>query len=335
MRAIILRRLLIIPASLFFVITLSYLLVELMPGDPALAIAGSTASEREVAIIRSELGLDRPFGERYVDYVGGVLRGDFGRSFFDGQEVRNDIVRYFPASLELMVLSVILAALIGLSLGATAGYFRRRAPDTAARIVITATQAIPEFLIGLLLIFFVFYLWRWAPAPIGRLGLTDTYPPVVTRFLLIDLVLAGDWRGFTSAVHRSVLPVVTLGIGTAAYFAKVARTTIGAAMESRQVQFARACGLSEFKVLQYALLQARTPILTYTAILIGTLVGGASIIETMFSWQGLGQWGLQSIIALDVPAIQGFIIVTGLFTMVVYLVLDLLVALLDPRITHD
>ena len=330
-----LRRLLLIPISMFFVVSFSYLLVDLMPGDPALAIAGTTASEREVLIIRHELGLDRPFDERYVGFVTGVVQGDFGRSFFNGQDVLEDIFRYLPASLELMIVSLSLAAVIGLSIGALAGYFRRRAPDSIARIAITALQAVPEFLIGLLLIFVVFYLWRLAPPPIGRLGITDTYPAVVTRFLFLDLIIAGDWDGLGSALHRSLLPVLTLAIGTAAYFAKVSRTTIGAAMESKQVQFARACGLSEFKVLRCALLQARTPILTYTAILIGALVGGASIIETMFSWQGLGQWGLHAILALDVPAIQGFIIATGLFSMTVYLLLDLVVAALDPRVTHE
>lgn len=329
------RRLLLIPISMFFVITFSYFLVEMMPGDPALAIAGTTASEREVTIIRQQLGLDRPFDERYASFIAGVVQGDFGISFFDGQSVRESIFRFLPASLELMILSLSLAALIGISIGAMAGYFRRRAPDSIARIGITALQAVPEFLIGLLLIFTVFYLWRLAPPPVGRLGLSDSYPDPVTRFLFLDLIIAGDWDGLVSALHRALLPVLTLAIGTAAYFAKVSRTTIGAAMESRQVQFARACGLSEFMVLRYALLQARTPILTYAAILIGTLVGGASIIETMFAWQGLGQWGLASIIALDVPAIQGFIIATGLFSMLVYLALDLLVAALDPRVTHE
>jgi len=331
----VLRRLIIIPISLFFVVAFSYGLVEIMPGDPALAIAGNTANEREVAIIRAELGLDRPFDERFVKFFTDIAQGDLGRSFFDGQIVSHEITRYFPASVEIMVLSLLFAGLIGLSLGALAGYFRQRAPDSVARIVITALQAVPEFLIALLLIFFIFYLWRWAPAPIGRLSLTDTYPPVVTNFLFIDLILAGDWNGLRSTAHRSVLPVATLAIGTAAYFAKVARATIGAAMSSKQVQFARACGLSEFKVLQYALLQARGPIITYTAILVAALVGGASIIETMFSWRGLGQWGLQAILNKDVPAIQGFVIATGSFTMIVYLALDLVVAALDPRIRHD
>lgn len=332
---VVIRRLIVIPVSLFLVVTFSYLLVEIMPGDPAFVIAGTGASEEEVAKIRTDLGLDRPLVDRYLSYVGNVLRGDFGNSFFTGSDVGDDILRFFPASLELMTMALSLAAVFGVTVGAIAGYFRKRAPDHIARIAVTMVQAVPDFLVGLLLIFFVFFLWKIAPAPIGRLGLTDTYPPVVTRFLLLDLAIAGDWDGLRSALHRSMLPVLTLAIGLSAYLARLSRTTIGAAMNSRQVQFARACGLSELRVLHYAILEARTPIITYTAILVGVLIGGMSIIETMFAWQGLGEWGLKSIIALDVPAIQGFIVVTGLFTMLVYLALDLIVVALDPRLRHD
>lgn len=331
----ILKRLLIIPPTLFFITTVAFLLVEIMPGDPALVILGNGASEAELIRIRSELGLDLPMGERYVNYLGGLLRGDLGTSFFTGQPVLADILKFLPASIELVVLSLILAGIIGTTMGALSGYFRGRLPDRVTRVIITSLQAIPDFLIGLMLIFFIFYLWRLAPSPTGRLGIIDTYPPTVTGFLLVDLALAGDWKTFGTALHRSLLPVLTLALGSMAYFAKIARTTVGAAMWSRQVQFARACGLPEWRVLQYALLASRTSILTYTAILFGAMVGGSSIIETMFAWQGLGQWGLSSILALDIPAIQGFVIVTGLITMTVYLALDLLVVALDPRIQHD
>lgn len=332
---IVLRRLAFIPLAMFAVITISFMLVSIMPGDPALAILGSTATEQEVATVRSQLGLDRPLAERYVDYVANVLHGDFGRSFFTGQNIGDEILKYFPASVELVVMSLLLSATIGIPLGAMAGYFRERAPDRATRGLIAGLQAIPEFLIGLLLIFFLFYVLRVAPSPLGRLGITDIYPKPVTNFLLPDLAIAGDWKTLGTALHRSMLPVLTLALGAVPMFVKITRTTVGAAMGSKQVQFARACGLQEWRVLQYALYQARTPILTYTAMLFGAMVGGSAIIETMFSWQGLGQWGLNAIIALDIPAIQGFVIVTGLFTMLVYLALDLIVAALDPRIKHD
>lgn len=332
---LLLVRLALIPITLIGVVTLSFLLVEIMPGDPALVILGNTASADEAERIRTELGLDLAFGQRYVDYMAAVFQGDLGNSFFTGRPVLDDILRYLPASLELVTISLFCGAVIGISLGAIAGYWRDRAPDGFTRIVVTTIQALPDFLIGLLLIFALFYLLRIVPAPLGRLGLLDTYPPGVTGFLFIDLIIAGDWSTLASALRHSVMPVATLTLASVAYFAKTTRAAIGTAMFSRHTQFARACGLPERQVLRCALLVARTPILTYTAILFAAMVGGSSIIETMFSWQGLGQWGLSAILALDIPAIQGFVIATGLLTMLVYLTLDILVAALDPRVRHD
>lgn len=332
---LILIRLALIPVTLLGVVTLAFLLVEVMPGDPALTILGNTASAEEADRIRRELGLDLPLAQRYLDYMSGVFSGDLGRSFFTGKPVLEDIRRFLPASIELVTLSLFCGAVLGISLGAAAGYWRDRAPDGASRVVITTIQALPEFLIGLLLIFTLFYLLRIAPAPLGRLGLLDSYPPRVTGFLFLDLTLAGDWPTLRSALHRTLMPGLTLTLGSLAYFAKVTRSAVGTAMSSKQVVFARACGLPEWQVLRYALLVARTPILTYTAILFATMVGGSSIIETMFAWQGLGQWGLAAILARDIPAIQGFVIVTGTITMLVYLVLDMIVAALDPRIRHE
>jgi ABC-type dipeptide/oligopeptide/nickel transport system permease component len=331
----VITRLALIPATLFVIVSCAFLLVELMPGDPALAILGNTANAEEVERVRSELGLDQTLGTRYFTFLGDAARGDLGNSFFTGQPVLDDIFRFLPASIELVSVSLLLAALVGIGAGAIAGYYRSRMPDGIVRVIVTTLQALPEFLIGLLLIFFLFYLWRIAPAPLGRLGLMDVYPPAVTGFLTIDLIIARDWSTLQSMMHRSMLPVLTLTLGAIAYFAKITRSAVAASMSSRQVQFARACGLPEWRVLHYALLTARTQILTYTAILFGAMIGGSSIIETMFAWQGLGQWGLAAILARDIPAIQGFVIATGLMTMIVYLLLDIVVALLDPRIRHD
>ncbi|WP_319496021.1 ABC transporter permease [uncultured Cohaesibacter sp.] len=329
------RRLLFIPLALFGVITISFLLVSLMPGDPALSILGTTASAQEVADLRSKLGLDLPMPSRYGTYVLQVLSGDLGNSFFTGQPILGEIVKYMPASIELVVMALIVAFFLGVPLGAIAAYYRGRGADRVVRTGMAGLQAVPEFLAGLLLIFFFFYLLKLAPAPTGRLGIIDLPPPSRTGFLLVDSILAGNWKILGTALQRSFLPVATLALTAIPMFAKVTRTTTSAALASKQVAFARACGLPEWRVLYYALLQARTAVLTYTAMLFGAMVGGSAIVETLFSWQGLGQWGLDAIIKLDIPAIQGFVIAMGLFTLLVYLVLDLVVVMLDPRIKND
>lgn len=328
----VLKRLAMIPLSIVVVVTLSFGLVELMPGDPATAIAGSFASEEQLEEIRESLGLNRSLPDRYVDYLGGVFTGDFGRSFYSNQPITTEIANRLPATLELITLALALAAVIGLALGVVGAYFSRGIPDRITKIGITAVQSVPDFLLALLLIYFVFFIFGLAPAPLGRTGLAGTSVQDVTGLLLVDSLLDGDLQSFGTALHHLMLPVLALGIVYSAYLGKTARATMANALRSQQVAFARACGLRERTVIRYAFLEARTPIITYLAILFGALLGGAAIVETIFSWQGVGEWALTAMLDLDIPAIQGFIVVAGVATILLYLVLDVAVMLLDPRV---
>jgi ABC-type dipeptide/oligopeptide/nickel transport system permease component len=325
-------RLIAIPMSLLVVATFAFALVALIPGDPAVQILGQFASPEELARLRAELGTDLPYFQRYAIFMGDLLRGDLGTSFFSRRPVFDEIARYLPATIELVVLSTIGAVIIGLVVGGIGAYFRGRWPDKVSSGAITLFQSVPDFLLALLLIFFLFYVLRLVPPPIGRLSFGASGPQVVTGMLLVDTLIAGDFQTFRRVASASVMPVLALSVVYSAYIGKISRTTIGAALNSDQALYARGCGLSEWQVFKYALLQSRTPILTYGAILFGSLIGGAAIIETVFAWRGVGEWALQSMLKLDVPAIQGFIIVAGGITLLLYLVLDIAVILLDPRI---
>lgn len=327
-------RLLALPLSLLVLITLSFGLVELMPGNPAVTVAGNFATPAEVQRIEQTLGLDRPLGERYVDYLGDAVRGDLGSSFFTGQSVVGELGRRLPATVELVVLALLLSSLLGLVLGTVGAYFRRTWYDRFSRGLVTLFQSVPDFLLALLLIYFLFFLWRIAPAPVGQLGFQSSVDRV-TGFLLIDTLVAGRPDLLLEYLKHLLLPVLALGLVYSAFFGKLARSVMATAFASPQVEFARACGLPERKVIRYAFLQARAPILTYGAILFGSLVGGAAIIETIFSWQGAGQWALEAILKLDIPVIQGFILAAGVVTILIYLFLDVLVALLDPRVRYE
>lgn len=329
------KRLLMLPLSLLVLITLSFLLVELMPGNPAVTIAGSFATEDKVAQITSDLGLDRPLPERYASYLAAAVRGDLGRSFFSGTSVTTELWNRLPATIELVAFALVVAGVIGLVLGTLGAYFRRTWYDSFSRGAITLFQSIPDFLLALLLVFVLFFLWGIAPAPVGRLGLSTAGIDRVTGLLVVDTVLAGRFDLLWEALRHLMIPVLALGIVYSAYFGKTARSTMATALSSPQVEFARACGISERKVVWYAFLQARTPIITYAAILFGTLIGGAAIIETIFSWQGVGQWALDATLSLDVPVIQGFILVAGFVTILLYLLLDVLVLILDPRVRYE
>ncbi|MEE8601352.1 ABC transporter permease [Euzebya tangerina] len=328
------RRMALLPIGLFVVVTLSFALVNLAPGDPARAIAGGLADEETLQEIRVDLGLAEPIPQRYASYLGDLARGDLGTSYFTNLPITQEIWERLPDSLELIVMSLTVAVVLGLAVGGIGAYYRGRAADRISRLATSALQSIPDFFLGLLLIYLLFFLLGWAPAPVGRIGLMESRPPRVSGGLLIDAAIAGDWEIFASGLRHSIMPVLALGLFYSAYFAKTTRAVLAQAFASRQVEFARACGLPTRTIWAYALRQARTPILTYGAILFAVLIGGAAIVEIVFAWGGIGEWAVDRILSLDIPAIQGFVLVAGIITLITYVALDVLVARLDPRITY-
>ncbi|WP_235738814.1 ABC transporter permease [Nocardioides alcanivorans] len=329
-----LARLGFLVAALFGVVTLSFLLVSVTPGDPAELIAGPMATQDQVEQIRTDLGLDDSLGKRYVDYMTGLAHGDLGTSYFSKRPVTDEILEKLPATLELILLAVLLAAVLGVATGALGAYFRGRWPDRLSRLVTGVFQAIPDFFLGLILIYTLFFLAGVAPSPTGRVGILEQAPEKVTGFHTIDSLLAGDLALFGSVVGHLMLPVLTLGLVYAAYFAKTARTTIGKSLNSQQAQFARALGLPERTVVRYAFVESRTTIVTYAGVIFASLLGGEAIVERIFSWDGIGRWSLEGIIKLDVPVVQGMVLVAGALTLIIYTLLDIVIGLLDPRISH-
>jgi peptide/nickel transport system permease protein len=327
-------RLLFLIAALFGVVTLSFLLVSVTPGDPAELIAGPVASQSQIDAIRVDLGLDRPLWDRYVDYMGGLLHGDLGTSYFSHQPITSEITTRLPATLELIALAVVFAALFGVAVGCAGAYFRGRWPDKLGRLLTSVLQSVPDFFLGLLLIYFLFFVLGVAPAPTGQLGIIATRPDKVTGFIPIDALIAGDMTTFASSLQHLVLPVLTLGLVYSAYFAKTARSTVSKALNSQQVQYARALGLRERSVLRYAFVEARGTIVTYAGVIFAALLGGEAIVERIFAWDGIGTWALQGILRLDVPVVQGMVVIAGTITLLTYTVLDIVVGLLDPRISH-
>lgn len=328
------KRLVLIPGSIFVLLSLSFGLVLLMPGDPALSIAGSFATDEYLADLRAALGLDQTPWMRYRNYMVAAIGGDLGASFRSGRPVVVEIVEFLPNTLELVLVSLVLAMVGGVSIGSIGGYFQRRWPDRIVGSLITVIQSLPIFVLGIALIYIFYYRLRLVPPPVGRLGFISTLPPRVTGFLFADLILAGDWGGLKVASQKMLLPVATTALVYMSFFAKLARSITGEAMKSAEIEFARAIGLRERRVLYHAVLSGRSAVLTYAAILMGQLVGGAAIVEYVFAWNGVGYWGIAGVLSLDVPVIQGFVIVSGLVTLLTYIVLDLSIVILDPRVTE-
>lgn len=327
-------RLLFLVTAILGVMTISFLIVSVTPGDPARSVAGPLATEEQIGAIRGELGLDKPIHERYVSYMGGLFRGDLGTSFYSKQPVADEILKRLPATIELVVPAVVLALVIGCTVGVIGAYFRGRRPDSAGRFVTGILQAIPDYLLGLILIVVFFFALGWAPAPSGRLNIGESLSATPTGFHLVDALLAGDAAVFGSAFSHLILPVATLALVYSAYFAKASRATVGKALQSDQVQFARALGLRELTTVRYGWVEARTVILTYSGVIFAALFGGEALVERIFAWDGLGAWALDGIVRLDVPVVQGMVLVAGTITLLTYTLVDIVAGILDPRISH-
>lgn len=327
-----LGRLALAAALLLLVITCCFGLVSLIPGDPAQAILGEFASREQIASVHHQLGLDQPLIARWYHYVTHVLRGDLGKSYFTGSSVGHDLLVRLPNSLVIVIPGVALALLLGVVIGTASAYRRGRLLDKALSLFTSATLAVPEFALALVLIYVFFQKLHLSPAPLGMLSPLDVPPPQHTGSVIIDAVISGDWSTLWSVARHAVLPVVCLGIFFSAFFARVVRTGLTASLRSPQVEFARACGLSERQVYRYAMADIRRTLLTYVVILFGAALSGAVILETVFSWPGMGAWAVNGILRNDVPVIQGFVFVIASTLLLSYVVIDVIITLTDPRV---
>lgn len=329
------RRLLFLPFAMLGVITLSFALVNLLPSDPAHAIAGADADRASVQVVRTQLGLDKPLSTRYVHYLDRLAHGDLGTSYFEQKPVGTAVWQRATSSLVLIVPSLLLGIAWGTFVGGTGAYFRRRWPDRVSRLLISSSQAVPDFLLGVLLIYVFFFVLRVAPSPVGQLSITMTPPKHVTGAAVVDSLLAGRLDAFRDALGHAVLPVITLAAVVSAYFGRTVRSTLGDALGGPATEFARGCGLSERRVVLYAFRESRTPLITYIGIVFASLLGGAAIVETVFAWDGLGQWALKGVAGLDLPVIQAFVLVVGSASLLVYILLEAAVTLSDPRLSFS
>lgn len=320
-----------LPVLMFVVATLTFFLVHSLPGDPARDVAGSYATPAVLAQIRRQLGISGSIWSQYKTFLNDLFHGSLGTSYASHEAVTSEIAQRFWPTAELSLAAVIFALVWGLLLGVVSAWWANRRPDSVVRGIVSLEQAIPDFVAGLVLIFLLTFKTGLLPQPTGQLGLLDTAPPVHTHAALIDAVIAGQWSVAWQAFLHLILPAVSLGFVIAAAFARVSRSTLKSALEGPQIEFARACGLRTRQVLYYASTTARTPVITLLAMVGGAILGGTAIIESVFSWGGMAAWGVTSITKKDVPSVLGFVLVTGAITIICFLILDVIVLLLDPR----
>ncbi|MFE3175218.1 ABC transporter permease [Amycolatopsis sp. NPDC059090] len=328
----VLRRLAAGVGMLVLLIALSFGLVSMIPGDPAVTMLGDAATPDQIAHVHEQLGLDKPLPVRFWDYLVQVLHGDLGTSYFTGAPITHELLTRLPNTLVILVPGLLLAVVLGTAMGTAAAYLRGRPADRGLTWASSLILAVPEFALGLVLVYVFYQLLHLAPAPLGMVDPTAPIPPVQTGSVTLDALLSGSWPTLGSIFSHAALPILTLGIFFAAYFAKTVRTGLSQSLRSAQVEFARACGLSEFRVYRYAMADIRRSLLTYLVILFGASLSGAAILESVFAWPGIGGWSLDGVLKGDIPVIQGFVLVLGTATLGAYLVLDIVTMLMDPRV---
>jgi len=297
--------------------------------------AGPHASRESIARLRQSYGLDRPWPVQYLAFIQRLLRADLGQSVQSDRPVKDDLAEFFPATMELALAAVVIAALVGIPLGILSAVWQNRLLDHWIRLFSLLGVAMPAFWLGLLLELVFYYNLGWFPGG-GRLGPLTPPPAFHTGLLLVDSLIAGNGVAFKDAFAHLVLPAVTLGYSSLAMVARMTRANLLEALQEDFLRTAMAKGLRRAVVLyKHALRNAFLPTLTIIGLQFGYLLGGAVLVETIFAWPGMGSYAVSGILNVDFPVILGVTTVVTLVFMTVNLLVDLLYAVIDPRIRYS
>ena len=318
--------------QLMVLVVVIFFLIRLLPADPVARFVGLNASPAAYAVAKANLGLDRGLVEQFIGYVGGLAHGNLGTSWVSGALVSQEIAAYLPVTLELILLAFLLAISVSVPIGAWSALHPGGKVDRATLVYGLFAGSQPEFTWGIIFTLIFFVGLDIAPGPIGRLSPLTEPPSVITGFMTIDSLLGGQPALFAEALRYLALPVLTLGFVLSGPIIKMVRENMVEALSSEYTLYATACGLPRAIIAREALRAAFAPSLTLIGVLFGFMIGGAVIVETIFSLGGIGQYAIRSILAFDYPAIQGVVLVISAISLIIYLLLDLAHAALDPRI---
>jgi len=329
-----LGRLVVLIPTFIGVSIIAFAFIRLLPGDPVALLSGERVMDpARHAEISHQLGLDRPVVIQYLDYLWGVLQGDFGTSISTKKPVIDQFFELFPATLELSFCAIVFAVILGIPAGVLAAIKRGSWFDQAIMGTALIGFSMPIFWWGLLLIILFSGILQWTPVS-GRISLMFFFP-TVTGFMLVDSLISGQAGAFKSALSHLILPTIVLGTIPLAVIARQTRSAMLEVLSEDYVRTARAKGLSAFRVVGvHALRNAMIPVVTTIGLQVGVMLAGAILTETIFSWPGIGKWMVDSVFKRDYPVIQGGLLIIAGIIMLVNLIVDLLYGLINPRIRH-
>jgi peptide/nickel transport system permease protein len=313
---------------------LTFTMTNIIPADPARAAAGLEAREEQVQEMRRRMGLDRPLPEQYLTYMASLVRGDWGIAGRSQRPVLDEIRDHLPATLELVLASMLLGILVGIPMGIAAALLRGSLVDRVLQTVAVAGTALPAFWLALLLQVAFFLYLRLLPAG-GRFTIIGSPPASISGLYVLDALLTGNLPALKTALLHLLLPAVTLSLGLLANLTRITRKSVLGVLARDYIRTARAKGLAgRAVVVRHVLKNAAIPIITIAGLQIGYLFSSSVLVEVVFSWPGLGLYAVEAIGFLDFKAIMGATLVIAFIFVLINLLVDLSYALVDPRIRY-
>jgi peptide/nickel transport system permease protein len=327
-----LRRLLYAIPSLFGLLVITFVLIRIVPADPAAALAGENATPQQIEKIRREYGFDRPLHEQLFVYLGQVARFDFGESQYSRRPVGVDIKQRLPATLELTFTALLIAAGLGIPLGVVAGVYHNRWPDFALRFISVAGVAVAAFWFAIMLQLLFAMDLGWLPLR-GRTSSGMVLPPEVTGSLILDSLIAWRLDALGDALRHLILPAVTLSLGGLASITRFTRAGVLDTMQKDFVLYERAVGYPRRRLIWvYVLRNSVIATVTQIGLLFGVLIAGAVVVESIFDWPGIGNYAVLAILTADYKVMMAVTLMIGVVYVTVNVLVDLVHGLIDPRL---
>jgi ABC-type dipeptide/oligopeptide/nickel transport system permease component len=329
----IVRRLVLLIPVIIGVTIITFVVSHVIPADPATAFAGGPKAQPEtIARIRAELHLDKPLWQQYFYYLNDLIHFNLGKSYLEDRPVTDALAQYFPATFELTIFAMLIAVPLGIAGGIVSAIRQNKLSDHLTRIIAIVGYSLPIFWLALMLQYVLAYIFPIFPLE-GRLSVGMAPPGPITGFFVIDSIFTGDGTALVSSLLHLVLPAFTLGFATLAIILRMTRSSMLEVMGADYIRTARAKGLTERKVIyRHGLRNALIPTLTVTGLSFGGLLSGAVLTETIFNWPGMGRFAADAVLGLDFNSVMGFTLLVAVIYVVANLIVDLLYALVDPRV---
>ena len=329
----IVRRLLLLIPVLIGVTIITFVISHVIPADPAIAFAGGPKAQPEtIERIREELHLNEPLLIQYFYYLNDLIHLDFGKSYLESRPVTESIGQYFPATFELTIFAMLISIPLGILGGIISAIRRNKLSDHITRIIAIIGYSMPIFWLALMLQYLLAYQFPILPLE-GRLSIGLVAPQSITGLYVLDSILTGNINTLSASLYHLILPSFTLGFATMALLLRMTRSSMLEVMGMDYVRTARAKGLSErVVIIKHALRNALIPTITVSGLQFGALLGGAVLTESIFNWPGMGRFAANAVLGLDFNSVMGFTIIVAIVYVIANLIVDLLYAIIDPRV---